>query len=258
MQDSRRRQEEMYHFPYHHVNQFDPVSGQGFAQHRANPAGFRYAAYLMKILRELERTEFATLVDFGCGDGFFLRQFAERFPHEKGVGVDIAAQAIEFARLFNQGNANEFLCRDIVREGLPQRYDAGTSIAVIEHIPPDELPPFIAAMHRHLKPGGTMLVAVPSHKLPVHKISRHYQHFCEDSLRQALAPWFRPVETGYITRQPRRWKYLSWLVYNRFFILNHRGLLSRFFRGYLRHCLEATHRDGLMVWGRFVAREDAQ
>ena len=245
----------MYHFPYHHINRFDPVRENGFSQHRVNPAGYRYVAYLIKMMRELEKTEFTSLCDFGCGDGYFLKQFIRRFPGKRAVGVDIASQAIEFARLFNNGTGNRFLNCDIVQEPSAERFDAGVSIAVIEHIPPDELPDFIAAMHSWLKPGGTLLATVPSTNLPLRNIKRHYQHFTEESFRAVMSPCFEAVETGYITRHTRWWKYRSWLMHNKLFTCNHRGVVDKFFADYLRCCLEASSRDGLMVWGRFRAKE---
>ncbi|PWK15650.1 methyltransferase [Tumebacillus permanentifrigoris] len=45
----------------------------------------------------LDGLEFTHIADLGCGNGGRLVQFCQRYPHIQGVGVDIAAAAIELA-----------------------------------------------------------------------------------------------------------------------------------------------------------------
>ncbi len=63
--------------------------------------------------------------------------------------------------------------------------DAVAMIAILEHIPPPNIPSVLEEAKRITKRGGRLIIRVPSEKQPLEL--KHYQHFTETSLRQALS-----------------------------------------------------------------------
>ena len=95
------------------------------------------------------------ILDFGCGNGDFLR-LAKSFGH-RVTGVDFDEGAREAAR--SQGIA--YLLPDEIDDGaFVSAFDHVTIAHVIEHVPdPVEL---LARVRRWLRPGGTLFVEVPN------------------------------------------------------------------------------------------------
>ncbi len=249
---SRARQEAMYGFPYHHIMEFDSSNYSGFAQTKNSPSGFRYASYLIRTIEELEGLEFDSLIDIGCGDGFFLKHVADRFRDKQLVGIDISEPAIQLANtLCNPGTQGvgslEYHCDDVVNNPPTRQFDVGTSIAVLEHIPPEDLADFVAAHRRAIKPGGTLLVVLPSKNLPIKNISRHYQHFDDDSARAMLEPNFTVESIEYLNNDRFWGRLLSVILTNRMFILNHRGLREFLFKQYMKRMVRCRGKNGFMM-----------
>jgi len=236
----------MYAFPYHHIIDFDAVDYGRFAQTRNSPSGFRYASYLICTLEELDTLEFESLVDVGCGDGYFLKHAAARFPERRLVGMDISEPAILLAKALRGAGTEfpEFQCRDIVHDAPAETYDVATSIAVLEHIPPAELDAFVAAHRRLIRPEGTLIVVLPTKNLPIRNISRHYQHFNDVSIRATLSPHFEVERIDYLNNDRFWGRLLSVILTNRLLILNHRGLRERLFKWYMRRCVRCAESQG--------------
>ena len=245
-------QERLYEFPYHHLIEFDSLDGTGFSQCRNHAGGYRYAAYLIRLLEVVGALDFSSLIDIGCGDGYFLRNLAERMPNRNLMGVDLSDSAIEWARLFskrldNKSHAVNFECRDVVANPLPRQFDIATSIHVLEHIPPETLPGFVRANAALVRPGGQFIAMVPSTRLSVARIKRHYQHFTADSLGALLSPQFRVDSIEHLNNDRVGGAILSKLLTNRLFILNSAFLRDRLFRFYVRHFLRCRKPVGFTL-----------
>src|SRR3954449_3553400 len=70
-------QESEYEFPYHYIPTL--VNGN-FSQVRKLRWGYEYLSYLRFVLSTLEKLQFNSLLDVGCGEGRFLSEVAKRFP----------------------------------------------------------------------------------------------------------------------------------------------------------------------------------
>ena len=95
------------------------------------------------------------VLDIGCADGALFDQLADRIA--AGVGID--------------PDLKEPVCRGTVRlmpgrfpDHLPalEPFDAVTMLAVLEHFPQDQLAPVARACALALKPGGLLIITVPS------------------------------------------------------------------------------------------------
>jgi len=249
MQKERRAQEELYRFPYHYIIHFDTNGYKSFSQYKNRPYGYRYAGYLIRVLEEVACCDFSSLVDVGCGDGFFLKKLCEKYPSKELAGVDLCERAISFARLLNNvgdnGKGNvEFLCQDIAHEPLAREFDIATSIHVLEHIPPESLDDFLAATWKMIKEGGKFIVLVPSTNISKKRSTRHYQHFDEQSLTDLLSKHFKVERVEYLNNDRFWGKIISRLFTNKMFILNNDCLKEWLFKLYLRRFLRCSQPNG--------------
>ena len=199
-------QEAEYEFPYHYIPRLE---GGNFTQVRKLRWGYEYLSYLRFVLARLERVEFDSLLDVGCGEGRFLREVSRRFPGKRLLGVDFSARAVEYARLLNPGL--RFAREDIADAAAPSKgFDVVTLIETLEHVPPGELREFVEGLRRRTRDGGLLVVSVPSKNIKMS--AKHYQHFDLDLLKTTLAPFFEVVEHYYLNRISKWDKLLSALL----------------------------------------------
>ncbi len=95
------------------------------------------------------------VLDVGCHDGALFRQIGARVA--EGVGVDPELQkpvAWERVRLL-PGSYPEV-------PGETEPFDAITMLAVLEHLPAEVHGDLASACSRDLKPGGHLIITVPS------------------------------------------------------------------------------------------------
>lgn len=110
------------------------------------------------VIQELERKNFATLLDVGCGTGLFLSAVLNKF--NIGIsGIDISPGMIEKSRKLLGDHAD---LRVGDSEHLPWNdkfFDIVTCIASFHHYPSPE--PVLKEMERVLRPGGSVIIADP-------------------------------------------------------------------------------------------------
>ena len=189
-----------YRFPYHYIP--DAGTEQYLSRHWKFAPSYIAALNLLaehiKPVTEANRTGFSH-IDIGCGDGAIIHHLAQQhgLDEKQLVGVDIDERAIAWARLFNPGS--KFYVGDL--SDLEGGYDSASLVEVLEHIPPDELPEFVACSTRLLKPGGTMIVTIPSVEKPV--AAKHFQHFNFDDIRDILGAHLEKIEVRGFERHDR-------------------------------------------------------
>ena len=97
------------------------------------------------------------LLDAGCGSGGFLRWAGERGRFEQLAGVDISAEAIEFAR----GRVPEADLQVASVWRLPfadASFDLVTLNDVLQHVPGAQIDRAVGELNRVIRPGGAILV----------------------------------------------------------------------------------------------------
>lgn len=180
-----------YQFPYHYIPQLEPK--MFLSRHWQFAASYIAALELVAArLLPLAQSEGPAYrhLDIGCGDGALLYRLSHLagFGAARFSGVDTDARSIDWARMFNPG---VYLHAGDMAD-IPETYSSASLIEVLEHIAPDLLPEFMANAARLLRPGGLMVITVPSVEKPVAR--KHFQHFSFSSIRLLLTTHFDVVE----------------------------------------------------------------
>jgi SAM-dependent methyltransferase len=224
----QEEQDAEYWFPYHYVSQFEG----GFTQLFYDDWGIHYVSTIELMLAQLAEKPWQRVVDIGCGDGRLTREIARRFAGRVVHGVDYSPRAIHLAKAMNAdlGEKIHFRAGDICVAADEPAYDVAILMEVLEHIPLESVPAFVAAVARMIAPGGMLLLTVPHRNKPVEY--KHFQHFDAASLRAVLERDFVIQEIQPFERRGLRLKVLRFLLGNRYFLLAHRGLRNLLYRYY--------------------------
>ncbi len=131
----------------------------------------------------------APLLDVGIGRGEMLSLW-QKLGYTSGYGVDISPSTVEFCQKL--GLTCE-LIEDTVKflQSKVSAYSLITLIDVLEHIPKENLPGFLTALHDALDEDGKLIIQVPNMQAPESYLHRyndltHEVGFCEHSLQQIL------------------------------------------------------------------------
>ena len=131
----------------------------------------------------------APILDIGCGTGHFLYYLKKR-GCLNFLGIDISESQVQFCRERITPNVQhadvfEFLSD---RKGT---YAVISSSDVIEHMPKEQVIPFLKLIYQALNPGGVLLLKLPNMSNPFSLDSRYrdFTHECgftEESIYQVL------------------------------------------------------------------------
>lgn len=109
------------------------------------------------LLSHIEAPAPYVILDFGCGPGRDLKTFTA-LGHQ-AIGLEGSARFVEMAR---QNSGCEVWHQDFLDLDLPvERFDGVFANASLFHVPTQELPRVLGALHRTLKPGGVLFSSNP-------------------------------------------------------------------------------------------------
>lgn len=113
-----------------------------------------------------------SILDVGCGLGFFVKTVQQKRPHWKVVGYEMSRGAVRYAQTKNQ--LTNVYSGMVQESGIPENsLDIITLWDVIEHIPKPH--PLMAYLHSLLKPGGILFVQTPN--FPIQLVKAKWKVF---------------------------------------------------------------------------------
>jgi SAM-dependent methyltransferase len=201
-------QEAQYAFPYHHLPHFD-ANGNPRTSRRLS-WGLEYLLYQQHALERAMAMAPSSVLEVGCGDGYWIGNIPESVPRR--IGVDLSARAVAFARLF--APTVEFVACGV--EQIEETFDVVAAIEVFEHIPENIQAQFIAAVGRRVRPGGVFILSVPSIARPTHR--KHYRHYDRETILREIALLgsdFKLETLEYVFVEPAWLKLLQRVLVNR-------------------------------------------
>ncbi len=145
-----------------------------------NAEGVESRAKLSLTADIIQQQSPQVLLDLGSGDGTLISELTARGI--KAIGVETSKAAIESAPVEVQENT---IVADITSLPIEDgTISTAAMIAVLEHVPPENIPRVLLEIHRVLSALGAFVVRVPSDLQ--RKRDKHYQHFNPQSLRDIL------------------------------------------------------------------------
>ncbi len=169
-------QDSLYEFPYHYIPHFDK-NGIPTLLRKLN-WGFDYLCYQKHIHEKVVAMNPQSVLEVGCGDGYFVGGLPSNVPVR--VGVDLSSKAVAFAKAFHPDCT--FYDQDV--STLEDTFDIVAAIEVIEHIPEEDLPDFFHALYERVNDNGKIIISVPTTVVPLNK--KHFRHYTIELLKKQL------------------------------------------------------------------------
>ncbi len=98
------------------------------------------------------------LLEVGCGTGVVLRYLTGVCDRGELMGLDLYPEAVAFAR---ERTGCRVVAGDVLNPPVDGQFDVIGLFDVLEHLSNES--ETLAALHRLLKPGGTLALTVPAH-----------------------------------------------------------------------------------------------
>ena len=135
------------------IGHYDRMAGPYWIGTRDHDVSQNYAALLEAINCEPPYS----ILDLGCGPGRDLCYF-DSLGHEV-VGLEGSKELVEMAR---RHSGCEVIHQDFIKLELPKsRFDGVFANASLFHVPSQELPQVLCALHASLKPDGVLFCSNP-------------------------------------------------------------------------------------------------
>jgi 2-polyprenyl-3-methyl-5-hydroxy-6-metoxy-1,4-benzoquinol methylase len=98
-----------------------------------------------------------SILEVGCGEGYFLRSVARLLPHKELVGLDVSTAALP-----GDEAGISFVNADVINFNLDRKFDVVYSEHVIEHLAPMDLTAHLESVNSALAADGTFIVSAPN------------------------------------------------------------------------------------------------
>ncbi|MEN9920416.1 MAG: hypothetical protein RL538_309 [Candidatus Parcubacteria bacterium] len=243
METKEQLQENLYHFPYHHLTH---EKNGGIYIFRHLFWGLEHYTYIKFVIDNIIKHQPKNLVDIGCGEGRIISEIKPHLVESTLYGYDISDAAIRFARAFIPNV--EFNTHNIVVNPLEKVFDNAVSCEVIEHIKPEEVDNYCKNIANSLTQNGTFFLTTPTTNIPTSL--KHYQHFTRELLEKHLSPYFEIDEVRYLNVVNWRSKLLNRLIANKFYLSNSPILNRWVLNQYKTKLLIGTEKTGSRIFIR--------
>lgn len=163
---------------------------------------YQRAQFFLKVIfKSLKGRKFLTLLDYGCGDGYWTLFFS-RIPFCRVTGVDYNKLRLDRAKTIVK--TARFLEADIRKKNNSfGQFDIIFCSQVIEHIKDDIQ--FLRNLKNHLKSNGRLILGTPNEGSLTHRIrsyykgisTDHYHFYKENEIKTKLKMTGFQIETNF-------------------------------------------------------------
>jgi SAM-dependent methyltransferase len=165
---------------------FDAAFFAGLAQREATNFWFRARNRLIVWVLRKYSPQLESMLEVGCGTGFVLSGVAQEFPQAALSGSEIFTDGLAFAaKRLPDARLVQMDARDIP---FVDEFDVIGAFDVLEHIREDDQA--LTEIFGALKPGGTLLLAVPQHPWlwgPADVHAHHERRYTSRQLAQQVS-----------------------------------------------------------------------
>ena len=109
---------------------------------------FAIAQELSFYYTSLQWQSAMTVLDVGCGNGYYLGKIASRFPEKMYHGIDLSPELVAVAAAESGGRNLSFSCRDLCE--VTESFDVVLMRLLLQHL--DDVPAFLDEAARVTKP----------------------------------------------------------------------------------------------------------
>lgn len=95
-----------------------------------------------------------SVLDVGCGNGYYLRRLANEFPDKTYLGVDISSELLNIAERESLGSNVSFQMGDLF--SVEGQYDCVVMRLLLQHL--DDIPRVFGHLTEVIRPGGIAVV----------------------------------------------------------------------------------------------------
>lgn len=149
-----------------------------------------------RIIEEANPRVSERIIDLGCGTGYYLYLLGNLPLNLKLTGFDYDKKALDEARIMLSDKKINFIVGDLHRMLFKtSSFDKAVCSEVLEHLTDDNLA--LREIYRILKPGGTLVLSVPSQNYPFFwdPVNWVLEHFFNTHIR---AGFFSGLWSGHI------------------------------------------------------------
>ncbi len=232
-------QDNQYSLPYHYIPQY-----RDFTQSISWSWGINYISAIEFILDEINKIDFKSITDIGCGDGRLTKEISKKFENKEVVGIDYSEKAIAIAKTLNPDI--NFINTDITENDIPKKFDIITLIEVFEHIPINNCEKFVTSISKLTNENGHLLLTVPHKNKLLNE--KHFQHFNLNLLKKYFEKDFEIAEVMYLEKLSYSHRLYKKLIHNNLYTLNNQKLLNLFYSIYKKLFLFTTEKKAGRIY----------
>lgn len=134
------------------------ISGKGIQTNWHNITLLNAEQYIENNMKHL---------DYACGPGTLIG----RYSHADSIGVDIAEQQIEYAKIQYEDKGLFVNMKDFSFDNYEEYFDVVTVLGLIEFLSDSEILELVKKIHKSLRPGGELILTTPNFNSLIYPLS---------------------------------------------------------------------------------------
>ena len=128
-----------------------PIYGRDTSTLSGNNPKDKYVKLFAKELKG------ASIIDYGCGQGFMLQSISRQLETKKLTGIDVFIPD----DLKTHSNI-KFIESNIITHQFVEKFDVAFSDNVLEHLVPDDAKLHLTNIYKNLNQGGKLIIIMPN------------------------------------------------------------------------------------------------